>query len=140
MGKLDSSYIEILVYNFWCFVNSIPLLLEVSLFSFQGIYAKTKKVLHKIIELAFHFMSPLFFKLPCDESHVLLFFLFSWICEFLNKKKEKKISFVLSIFLSGTTSSGMVLVLVHKSRLLNPFVFKSSRYKVGTKQQKKAGG
>jgi hypothetical protein len=34
----------------------------------------------------------------------------------------------------------MVLVLVNRSRLLNPFVFKSSRYKVGTKQRKKARG
>jgi hypothetical protein len=34
----------------------------------------------------------------------------------LNKKtKQKKISFVLSIFLWGTTSSSMVLVLVNQS-------------------------
>ncbi len=82
------------LHNFWCFLNSTPLLLEVSLFSFQGIYAKTIKVLHKIIELAFHLMSPLFFKLLCDESHVFLFF-FSWICEFLNKKKQNKTKFHL---------------------------------------------
>ncbi len=82
------------LHNFWCFLNSTPLLLEVSLFSFQGIYAKTIKVLHKIIELAFHLMSRLFFKLLCDESHVFLFF-FSWICEFLNKKKQNKTKFHL---------------------------------------------
>jgi hypothetical protein len=53
-------------------------------------------------------------------------------------KNEKKIAFVLSIFLSGTASSCMVLVLGNKSSFLNPFVFKSSRYKVGIKQRKKA--
>jgi hypothetical protein len=37
----------------------LTLLLEVSLFSFHGMYMpKPKKVLHKIIELAFHLMSP----------------------------------------------------------------------------------